>query len=136
MKQTIRYEAEDGKIFNEEEECIKYDKILAKVNKFLDNIPSSNSTDFANGNGYIQHKPATRSELIVELVKLSNEWFQTEPPFTNFTYALGRYIDDSNMKALNSLTSKIMFIDGNTNREYGQPYYANNPHKAKDIQLN
>ena len=132
MKQIIKYQAADNKIFDTEEECVKYEKVLVKVTDFLKQFPNSDNYDISCGKGYIQHKKGTYKEIETKLVKLANDWFDEK--FKFFCYPLARLIDDSNMKCLNLLSYKLMCI--NKDKEYEQPYYANNPDKCKNIQVN
>lgn len=137
MKEITQYKANDGTIFNIKEDCVKYDNISTRVDSILLVLPSHKleGCRFENGDGYIQHKSDVKKKLSNALVKLANDYFEPTKLFTQFNYYLGRYIDDSNTKCLNKLSYKIMCIDKN-NREWGQPYFATNPSKGKDIQLN
>ncbi len=132
MIELITYRADDGKTFNSKEECTKYEQILSKVNAFLSIVPDPIDFDISNGQGYILHEKGTASDMEELLVNLSNIWFKEK--FTGFCYILGRYIDDSDMKCLNRLSYRLMCFSGD--REYGQPYFANNPSEADNIQVN
>lgn len=134
MKVIYKYQADDGKLFDKEEECVNYELILAQVNKLLNSLPSPKKYHLSNGNGYIQHVPGTYAKIKSLLIKLSNDWFKPQNPFTHFNYYLGRIIDDSNMRCLNVLSTKLMCI--RDEKEYDQPYYANHPHEAENVQLN
>ena len=134
MKTTQKYQADDGKIFNSAEECEKYEKILKQISVLLETLPNPDKYNIFNGDGYIQHPKGTYEKIEKELVRLSNIWFNQKEKFTNFNYYLGRLIDDSNMNCLNKLSYRLKCI--NNEREYGQPYFAINPHKAKNIQVN
>lgn len=138
MKKIIKYQANDGSYFNTEEECIKYESILSKVNNFLNKLPDREKYDkdciLSNGGGYIQLPYNPKSEMEKLLVNLSNIWFNPSTPFEKFNFILVRYIDDVNMKCLNKLVFRLMCIV--EDREYGQPFYANNPGKCANIKLN
>ena len=134
INHIIQYEAEDGKTFKTQSECERYSEILKEVNEYLLSIPNPDKYNITNGDGYILHNPRIHTQMEKLIVKLSNKWFKHKEPFTNFNYVLGRYIDDSNMICLNRLSYRLMCI--RDDREYGQPYFANNPDKCKDIQVN
>lgn len=136
IKSIIFYRTDDGSTFDTKEKAEKYEIILNKVNTFLSPLPYNSDTSFCNGEGYIQHTSDIYDKMEELIVKLSNEWFNLNEPFTHFNYILGRYVDDNNVKCLNNLVHRFMCIDKNTHREYGQPYFANNPQAATDKQLN
>lgn len=131
MKTIIKYEAIDGKIFDSEKECIKYDKIAEKVNEYLKDYEDPDN--FNIGIGYIQHPKHTKNKFVYELLKLANEWWPKEK-FVGFSYVLGRYIDDSHMRCLNHLMHRYMCMD-DKDREFEQPYYVLHP-ESVNKQLN
>lgn len=136
MKIIQQYQSEDGKIFNNEQECEKYEVILAKVNKILSDMPCGEKIDrFTNGRGYIQHSADVVQSLKESIVELANEYFNPKDNYKYFNYYLSRCIDDSNMKCLSKMSYKIMCIDED-NREWGQPYFAAHPNEAEQIRLN
>ena len=135
MKVIELYEAPDGKRFDTAYECVRYEAILAEVEDILLHITTNDSIDFSNGEGYIQHEESGVMHLNQDFLRLVNKWFQPEVLFTEFTYEVGRMIDDSNMKCLKQLDYKIECID-DKNREWGQPYYAMNPGSGNQTQLN
>jgi hypothetical protein len=130
MKIIEKFVANDGKQFNTKKECEDYEVILNQIEIALKDLPKKN---FSSDEGYLKLPIGTYDKLEKLLVRLSNEWFKTND-FTCFNYVLGRYIDDSDMKALRQLSYKLMCI--RDNKEYGQPYFANNSDKAQNIQLN
>jgi hypothetical protein len=129
MKEVSLFQAEDGSRFENLKEAKKYEAILNQVNA----IPFLNYEDdncsFANGGGYIQQSKGIIKMAEDKLLELANEWFKPEKPFTNPRGIVGRYCCDSNMKALNRLYSRLQCIDSE-GREWGQPYFANNPGKG------
>jgi len=137
METIQQYKANDDKIFNSSEECIRYESILLEITNILSTLPKVDNTNcsFSNGEGYIQHNLNIYNNLETLLVKLANKWFKPKETFICFNYYLGRVIDDSNMQCLNKLTNKLMCIDKQY-REWGQPYFAINPTKGEQKQLN
>jgi hypothetical protein len=135
--QQSKFKAFDGKMFDDSDKCIKYEKMAKQVYEFLDTIENSDKYDssFKNGKGYVQHPPNTYQLIEAKLIELSNIWFNPKDKFTNMCYYLGRLIDDSNMSCLNKLMYRLMCMDI-TNREFGQPYYALHSNDATLIQLN
>ena len=135
MERISLFKTLDGKTFSSEEEALKYESMLRETNEFLLQFTELDDIDFANGSGYIQHPSGTRDKMGKKLVELSNRWFKPDEPFINFTYYLVRVIDDNQMKCLNKLSYRIMCIDMD-DKEWGQPYYANNKGSGKDKKLN
>jgi len=134
MRIISKYQADDGKLFDKEEECVKYELILTQVDSLLNSLPNPKNYNLSNGNGYILHTPGTYAKIESLLVKLANDWFKPMKDFTHFDYYLGRTIDDSNMRCLIVLSTKLMCI--RDEKEYDQPYYANYPNEVKNGQLN
>ena len=135
MQSITKFKSKDGKEFNSAQECLKYEDILERVEDILKHLPSYDDISFSNGEGYIQHERGVKQSLEKDIVALANKYFAPKEPYTQFNYYLGRIIDDSGMRCLNSLTYKIMCID-DLNREWGQPYFAINPDKGIQKQLN
>lgn len=129
------FKTADGKTFSTPEEALEYESIMREVQDFLLAFAENDTIDFSNGDGYIQHPSGTRDKMGKKLVELSNRWFKPDEPFINFTYYLGRLIDDNQMKCLNKLSYRIMCIDKDE-KEWGQPYYANNKGSGADKKLN
>ncbi len=158
-----KYKALDGSFFNDESECIKYDELVKKVNKIMEPIGSpvkDEGCSFANGEGYIQRNLGKVNRAKIELTKLGNEYFlqqsidyinsdkwinysgktreqaikdrKAENPYS-FDF-IGRVMDDSGNKILYSSWTRLICID-NKGREWGQPYYAFNPTKGKQIEF-
>lgn len=135
MERISLFKTADGKTFSTPEEALKYESIMREVQNFLLAFAENEDIDFSNGDGYIQHPIGTRDKMGKKLVELYNRWFKPEEPFINFSYYLARLIDDSSMKCLNHLSYRIMCID-REDREWGQPYFADNPGTGKDKKLN
>lgn len=135
MKLHTIYIAEDGKRFDSESECTRYEEILAEVTKLLALWPDEEKyPELSMGRGYLQIDEKVRVATEKGLIALANKWFKGEA-FTNYNYTLGRYIDDSNMTCLRTLTYKLSCLDSE-NRFWEQPYYAANPGQGQLNQLN
>ena len=130
MKIINIYEAVDGKRFNKEHECLLYEKIANQVIEFTNKLDMNAKID---GEGYIQHPIGTKEAVKTTLLRLSNHWFKENRDV--LTYALGRYISDGEIKCLGRLMSIYQCID-TKERQWNQPYYANNPGTGKYTKLN
>jgi hypothetical protein len=137
MKKIIRYQAEDGKIFETEIACLEYEKILEKIKTIMeplgdyDVFPSA----FGNGDIFLQHDinvVKRINSLLLQAVKDFHKWTDVEYRIGSF---IGRYIDDSN-SPFKTAYFRLNNID-EKGREWGQLYFKINPNpKAKAYILN
>ena len=144
MKALIIHQASDGTRFDDQHDCLKYEAQCDRIQgamKLLRPIPKDDGCSFANGGGYIQQeKPAVLEaygilldvaaeavgQEIVMRIKNAGEFLPQS--------IIGRYIDDSGHRALNSAWRRFCHMDGEW-REWGQSYYARNPKEGKNVAL-
>lgn len=141
MEKIIKFKAKDGKEFDIEGECTKYENLINDINLIMSNLPAKPSDcEFTNGGGYLQHCRETLFSAKLAFLNLCkvyvnttyvNAALETRVGFMN----LGRVLDDSNISPLYSSWIRFVCIDENL-REWGQPYYANNPEQGKNKRLN
>lgn len=139
MKEIIKYIAEDGTEFYESDKCRLYEKTIENVKTIMSQIearPENDNSQFVNGYGYIQHNKDTllntRNELLYLIMKENNHpWFKQtiDKGWNAHSSYAGRIIDEMNIKAFNSAWYRFMCID-EKGREWGQPFFANNPNQA------
>jgi hypothetical protein len=138
MKTITQYQAEDGRIFNNKAECLNHDAVLRNIDFVMHRMPKRPQTsEFENGDGYIQHNPQT-----VELVKnaLIDMWqgeenFKLESRAHPARYSiLGRIFSECN-SPLAVPWQRLCCIDDHY-REWGQPFFALHPDKGNQIRLN
>jgi len=149
MKEVIKFKSDDGCEFLTEQDCLKYEDLLDKVNFLMLKLEHKPTTcDFSNGRlGYIQQDKGTLQKVGLELLRLANSYYgnnmlkkfidiyptEWKPVMNSMA---GRYIDDGGVCTLNRAWNRLMCID-DQGREWGQPYYAMNPHEASNqTQLN
>jgi len=131
MKIVTRYEALDGKIFKNLKDCLMYDALFLQCEALLNDLkplPADESCTFANGGGFIQQDQKVINKITKELKKIAiNEGIITKD---NLSY-IGRILSDNYIeyKPLFSVWSRLQQIDP-MSREWGQPYFANNPSKG------
>ena len=139
MEKILKFKAKDGLIFDSEDKCLDYEKIVDLVELSLRNLDDSEEYNkdcsFSNGSGFLQHSEKLVIQLEKDLIDICNKYFNPKEPFERFNHYVGRLIDDSNTKCLNKMSYKLMCID-KLNREWGQPYFANNPDKGIQKCLN
>lgn len=128
MKQTIIYEADDGKTFNNKEDCKKYELILHDLDVCMSKLNPSprQDTDFLNGYGYVQ-----QDLKCVELVKdtLSTLFKET------FGLELNPRCEELlKYPAFYKALFKIECIDTD-GREWGQPFYAKHPSQGDNFRI-
>ena len=128
MKIVTRYEALDGKIFENLKDCLMYDALILQCKALLDElnpIPEDDTCGFSNGGGFIQQDQKVINKITKELKRIAiNEGIITKD---NLSY-LGRILSDNyvSYKPLFLVWSRLQQIDP-MSREWGQPYFANNP---------
>lgn len=144
MKEITKYEAIDGTEFDHEKDCLKYEKLIETVNVIMDELPKTPKDDgcnFANGKGYIQHDKTVLRQVQIKILKevkkhIKHKWVQETIDDENVHPSyVGRLIDDYRIDPLNRAWYRFMCID-KSGREWGQPYFANNPKEGQQIKLN
>jgi hypothetical protein len=144
MKKVTMYEANDGTRFDREARCEQYEELCDKVEQAMLILPryGIDSCNFANGEGYIQHTKSTYSKArnaVLELAKTVSNYDGLQQCIDNHELHLSyprRYLDGGAMhNPIQKALARLLCIDKNY-REYGQPYFANNPHEATGGCLN
>jgi hypothetical protein len=142
MKQIAKYRSVDGREFSTEKECLDYETLIDTVNTImarLKPLPREDGCDFRNGHSFVQQSKAAfklvKLNLLNEVKKhINHKWIrQTMEDETVHLSYVGRLIDDCNIPPLNNAWSRLMCIDKEY-REWGQPYFANNPEESPALQ--
>lgn len=141
MKAITKFKAVDGKEFNSENECLDYENLIKKVNnimKALPPLPKDEGCRFSNGEGFVQHDKTILRKVQINLLEemkkhIDHKWIQETIDNENVHPSyVGRLIDDYGISPLNKAWYRFMCID-KLGREWGQPYFATNPDKAKQV---
>lgn len=142
MKEVVKYQANDGTLFNDRAECVSRDELIEIVDMIMCQLPDRpDDTSFSNGGGFILHDMSrtklVRMQLLLEIKKhITHNWVdQTIENDGAHPSAVAGLLDDYNIKPLRDAWFRFLCID-KEGREWGQPYYATNPSDAKQIQLN
>jgi len=131
-----QYQAKDDKIFTTKKDCIKYELLIDEVEIMMKPFGKvRNGTSFANGEGYLQHNLKDVVKAKKKIMVLGKKEFSMKPTDKIGFGMMGRYLDDSGKDVLNSAWHRLNCID-DKGREWGQPYFALNPHEGKQKQLN
>lgn len=138
MQAIQKFLAEDGAEFNTEAACVEHEALCAEVAEIMATLPKRPSDDrcrFSNGEGYLQHTEAQFLAARAALLRIGNrlyphKWFdQALTDLTVHASWCGRLIDETS-RPLARAWQRVMCTDSKL-REWGQPYYANNPDKAE-----
>ena len=141
MQQITKFKADDGAEFNTEPACVEYEALCAEVAEVMGTLPAKPDDDgcnFSNGHGYLRHDKATLLRARVSILKIAQRfassppWFQQtidDPDGRHPSWA-GRLIDECCPRPVGAAWYRFMCID-KQGREWGQPYYANNPEAAE-----
>ena len=144
MEKIAKYKANDGSLFDSEEDCMAHENNCAAAARIMQAIPDKpKGCDFSNGSGFIQHSSGglllARTALL-ELIKekyTQHKWIQQsiDKGWDAHSSYAGRIIDECCPNSISKHWYRFMCIDDQY-REWGQPYYANNPLDAKQVCLN
>lgn len=142
MKVITKYKAVDEQEFSTEKECLDYEQLIERVNTImagLKPLPNEKGFDFGNGYYFVQQSKGAfklvKLNLLNEIKKhINHKWVEQtiEDETVHLSY-VGRLIDDWNIRPLNNAWNRLMCIDKEY-REWGQPYFANNPEKSPALQ--
>lgn len=137
MQAIQKYRADDGAEFAAEVDCIAHEALCAEVTEIMATLPKRPSDEgcrFSNGHGYLQHTPekfwpARDALLRVAKRLIPHKWIdQALVDKTVHASWAGRLIDETS-RPLARAWYRLMCIDKDL-REWGQPYYANNPDRV------
>lgn len=139
MREVIRYQADDGRVFESEIDCINHDETISKIDSIMSTLkPVPKDSDFSNGGGFVQQDIDTVSIAMTRIVELSNIETSKEFNANPFAYRhgnVGRMLSDNESSSLlYSAWYRFMCMD-DTGREWGQPYFATYPHKGTQKNL-
>lgn len=134
------FRANDGQVFNTEAEAIARDKVIEDVRQAMEplgELPADPECAFANGDGYYQHTADAVERTKRALLAIFEPLFASRCPALEKATCprwqihpswFGRMIDGT-CPPLERAYSRLCRIDGQC-REFGQPYFADNPEKA------
>lgn len=135
MEKVTQFKAEDGRLFANKTECLKYDAKLHKRDKLIRMIlpKQFDNCDFANGGGYIQLTPETKKKFMdgyVSCIRVHHPAIFKELDVSkNPTGFIGRYLCDGDLPFYR-LWCLACQID-KSGRLWGQAYYATHQSEAK-----
>lgn len=101
-------------------------------------LPNDKGCGFSNGDGFVQHNKVALRKVQINLLKemkkhINHHWIQQTIDDENVHPSyVGRLVGDYGISPLNKAWYRFMCID-KLGREWGQPYFATNPDKAKQV---
>lgn len=143
MQEITKYKAEDGREFLNKGECEDHEHNCLTAFGIMSALPSRpDGCDFSNGSGYLQHDKD-------QLLLVRNSFLEFAKRYTTASYIqqtidkgfdahasrAGRVLSEALPNSIYKHWYRFETI-GEDFREWGQPYYANNPDKATQKQLN
>lgn len=140
MKTITKFQAIDGVEFYTDSECLNYERLICAVENIMGELeqpPDDKDCKFANGDGFIQHDKVTLSRVRIDLLKeikkhIDHKWVQQSIDDESIHPSwVARLISDYNIRPLSNAWYRFQCIDVR-GREWGQPYFANNPEKATE----
>jgi hypothetical protein len=144
METITIFKAIDGTEFTSKTECLKYEILIKRVDEIMALLPPTPKDDgcsFENGDGYIKHEKTELRNTQVKLLEICKEYIdhkwiqQSIDDETVYSFLVGRLLDNYGIKPLKNAWYRFLCVD-NQSREWGQPYYADNPEEGKQVQLN
>jgi hypothetical protein len=132
MKQVTKFQAEDGRLFDDEAECLSHEEQVIAVKALIEMVHPK-GIDIDNGKGYIQLTPETQQRLLNGYVALVD---RHQPELSvkvreNPRGFIGRILGDSSSPLMH-LYYTYCLID-KEGRLWDQPYFANNPERGTQV---
>jgi hypothetical protein len=144
MKIITKYQAYNGTEFTDQAECEAYEARSRRADDIIALLPPKPELpgcEFENGGGFLQHDRVTFLNVRRQLLELGKEefqhsWFdQSLADESVHPSYVARLLGDGSNKQLERAWHRISCTDKQY-REWGQPYYANNPDEGKQVCLN
>lgn len=138
MQAITKIQSVDGKLFDNEADCIKHEKMIEEIDVIIQTLnPVPNDCNFKNGDGYVQQDIKTVAKAMIRIVEAAG--IKKKPEFIENPFAcrfgvIGRIICDSDNAQLWHSWSRFMNID-NLGREWGQSFFARHPEEGKKKDL-
>lgn len=145
MNVITKYQSEDGAEFTSADACSAYEALVSNVREIMERLPERPDLpgcEFQNGGGYVQHNTENVLSVRKALLELA-------APYCTYVDWVAKAIDDTSIhpswpsriigeacpSPLSHAWYRFMCMDSEW-REWGQPYYANNPDRATQKRLN
>lgn len=143
MEAITKFRADDGTEFADADDAKAHEALCAEIDavmRTLPPMPKDDGCNFSNGHGFIQHDPVTFNAARHALLRIADRVCphrrirESIADDTAHSSWAGRIISESSMP-LSRAWYRIEKTDTKF-REWGQPYYANNPDKGEQFCLN
>jgi hypothetical protein len=142
MKQIIKWQADDGREFQEETECKAYESLCGEVASIMATFPAHPKNDgcrFANGHGFIQLSEVVVKEVrnkLLDLIsgEINHRWVEESRDMSVHPSYVARLVGETGLRPLYNAWNRITCVDDQW-REWGQPYYASHPDQGDQLML-
>lgn len=133
MKTITMFESSDGQRFNSPSDCRAYEELAAGV---ADAMFALGTRPELSHRGYKQRTPVACNEAKRALIAVARKHWPTEdiwqhPPDTIHVLSFAGRLASEGPYCFAMAWSRLMCINWDNYREYGQPYFAMNPHEAE-----
>ena len=144
MEAITKFKAIDGKEFSDAVKCHEYEQLIDRVNEIMQLLhekPTDDGCSFSNGGGYIQHDVAIARKVKIMLLNeigkhIKHKWVQESiNDETIHPSWVGRLLEERGIRPLENAWYRFCCMDS-SGKEWGQPYFAMNPHEGKQIRIN
>jgi hypothetical protein len=146
VKQITKFQADDGTEFRTPNEAMAHDALCVEVAALVAKLHArpDDGCNFSNGHGFIRQDKDAVLAVQRGLVAIARRYFGSDEIYErHFRYSeeaekptghtfVGRLIDDGCPAPVTRAWQRLMCI-GEDFREWGQPYYANHPNEAEQI---
>ena len=133
METITKYKAFDGTEYLQESKCIEHESNCKIADSIISKLPAKpDSCDFSSGGGYIQHDYnmllSVRNEFLEFCKRYTDmKWIQEtiDGGFNVDPSWAGRIIGECAPNYISRMWYRFSCVD-KKQKEWGQPYYANN----------
>jgi|JI9StandDraft_1071089.scaffolds.fasta_scaffold392013_2 hypothetical protein len=143
MEIITKYKAIDGVEFKKMDDCLEYEALIARVHSLMSRLkprPENDGFAFIKGDGFIQHDKNTVLEIRKSLLEIAYKynpmrWVKDsiESDDVHPSYAQSM-IDETGIQPLINAWYRFSCMTHDF-REFGQPYFRDNPEKAKQFNI-
>ena len=129
MNEIIKYQANDGSVWDSEEKAVKQDKLIVTLESAMAHLkPRPKGCDFTNGKGFVQHEVGAYAKTEANLRKVFSSYYPgpigIHDPLTCDMWLLMRCVCDSGNRSMNHAFNRLACMCSRNNREFGQPYFV------------
>jgi len=143
MKQVIRFESIDGRLYESQHDCERHERLIEDVDKAMSLLkpkPVTKDCSFGNGHGYLQQKPEdviTVRRLLLEMCAQYNDHKYIRQALAKDSIHLSwvcRILEGYNTEPILRAINRLLNI-GADGREWGQQCFVEHPERAEQFEI-